>query len=49
MMTEAVLGPLWAWIFIKEVPQSPAIIGGAIIIFAVFIQFYTLLKKEKKM
>ena len=48
MMTEAVLGPLWAWIFLQEKPQFIALIGGSIVIFAVFIQFYSLLKKEKK-
>ena len=49
MMTEAVLGPLWAWIFLQEKPQFIALIGGSIVIFAVFIQFYSLLEKEKKM
>ncbi len=48
MMTEAVLGPLWAWIFLNETPQSIALIGGSIIIIAVFIQFYYLLEREKK-
>ncbi len=48
MMTEAVLGPLWAWIFLNEVPQFIAIIGGTIVIIAVFIQLYSLLEKEKK-
>ncbi len=48
MMTEAVFGPLWAWMFLDEKPQFIALIGGSIIIFAVFIQFYSLLQKEKK-
>jgi len=48
MMTEAVFGPLWAWIFLDEKPEFIALIGGSIIIFAVFIQFYSLLQKEKK-
>ena len=47
MMTEAVFGPFWAWIFLQESPEFYALIGGAIILFAVFIQFYSLLKKEK--
>jgi len=47
MMTEAVFGPFWAWIFLDEKPQFIALIGGSIIIFAVFIQFYSLLQKEK--
>ena len=47
MMTEAVFGPFWAWLFLDESPQFYALIGGSIILFAVFIQFYSLLKKEK--
>ena len=30
MLPEAVLGPLWAWIFINEQPPFIVIIGGAI-------------------
>ena len=48
MMTEAVLGPLWAWIFLKEAPQFIALIGGTIVIIAVFIQLYSMLENEKK-
>tara|TARA_B100000029_G_scaffold506168_1_gene588386 strand:- start:78 stop:956 length:879 start_codon:yes stop_codon:yes gene_type:complete len=48
MMTEAVLGPFWAWLFVNENPPFIALVGGAIIIFAVFIQFYFLLMNEKK-
>ena len=47
MMTEAVFGPLWAWIFLEENPQFIALLGGSIILFAVFIQFYSLLQREK--
>ena len=48
MMTEAVFGPFWAWIFLEETPQFVALIGGSIIIIAVIIQFYSLLEREKK-
>ena len=48
MMTEAVFGPLWAWIFLNEIPRFIALVGGSIIIIAVFIQFYSLLEREKK-
>ena len=48
MMTEAVLGPFWAWIFLDESPKLYAFVGGSIILFAVFIQFYSLLIKERK-
>ena len=31
MMTEAVFGPFWAWMFLEETPQFIALIGGTII------------------
>ena len=40
MLTEAVLGPLWAWLFANENPPSVVLIGGAIIISAVLLQFF---------
>ena len=39
MLTEAVLGPIWAWLFISEVPPISVIIGGGIIIFAIIFEF----------
>ncbi len=48
MLTEAVLGPFWAWLFVNENPPFSVLIGGLIIISAVFLQFYSLLVKEKK-
>ena len=40
MLTEAVLGPLWAWLFANENPPLVVLIGGTIIIFAVLLQFF---------
>ena len=48
MMTEAVFGPFWAWMFLEETPKFIVLIGGSIIIIAVLIQFLSLLKKAKK-
>ena len=48
MLTEAVLGPFWAWLFINENPPFFVLIGGAIIISAVFLQFYSLLINKGK-
>ena len=48
MLSESVLGPLWAFLFVSERPSLFSLIGGAIIIFAVLIQFYTLLNNSKK-
>tara|TARA_B110000438_G_scaffold291924_1_gene329535 strand:- start:92 stop:955 length:864 start_codon:yes stop_codon:yes gene_type:complete len=45
MLTEAVLGPIWAWLFIDEIPPMTVIIGGGIIIFAILFEF--LLSKKK--
>ena len=28
MLTEAILGPLWAWLFINETPPIVVLIGG---------------------
>jgi len=39
MITEAVLGPFWAWMFVNENPPLTVLIGGSIIIFAVLLQF----------
>ncbi len=47
MLSESVLGPIWAFLFVNEIPSMYGLIGGAIILFAVLLQFYTLLKKPK--
>ncbi len=39
MMSEAIFGPLWAWIFINEQPPLIVLIGGSIVLFAVLVQF----------
>ena len=48
MLSESVLGPVWAFLFVSERPSTFALIGGAIILSAVLLQFYTLLNKNKK-
>ena len=47
MLTEAVLGPLWAWMFVNENPPFIVLIGGSVVIFAVLLQFLTLFLKKK--
>ncbi|MBD1140077.1 DMT family transporter [Pelagibacterales bacterium SAG-MED38] len=47
MLSESVLGPIWAFLFVSEIPSLYGLIGGAIILFAVLLQFYSLLKKSK--
>ena len=48
MLSESVLGPVWAFLFVSERPSTFALIGGAIILFAVLLQFYSLLIMSKK-
>ena len=40
MLTESVFGPLWAWLFINEVPPISVLAGGSIIIFSILIQSF---------
>ena len=46
MLTEAVFGPLWAWLFINEIPPASVIIGGSIIISAILFEFFLSPKKK---
>ena len=48
MLSESVLGPIWAFLFVSERPSMFGLIGGAIILSAVLLQFYSLLVKSKK-
>ena len=48
MLSESVLGPIWAFLFVSERPSLFGLIGGGIILFAVLIQFYSLLRLKKK-
>jgi drug/metabolite transporter (DMT)-like permease len=47
-LSESVLGPVWAFLFVSERPSIFGLVGGAIILFAVLLQFYSLLMKNKK-
>jgi len=40
MLVEAILGPVWAWMFISETPPVIVIIGGGIIMFSIFFQYF---------
>ena len=42
MLTEAILGPLWAWLFINETPPLVVLLGGSIVLLAVLLQFFNL-------
>ena len=47
MLTEAVFGPLWAWLFISEQPPNVVLLGGTIVIIAVLMQFLHQYKLSK--
>jgi DME family drug/metabolite transporter len=49
MLTEAVLGPIWAWLFVNEQPPFIVLIGGSIVILQCYCNFttYTLLTKSR--
>jgi len=40
MLTEAVFGPLWAWLFINEVAPISVLVGGSIIIFSILLHSF---------
>ena len=42
MLIEAILGPLWAWLFINETPPIVVLVGGTIVLLAVVLQFFNL-------
>lgn len=45
-LTEIVLGPLWVWLVIREVPGILTVIGGAIVLSAIAGQAYVTLRKN---
>ena len=34
-MTEILLGPVWVWLFLAEVPDTATLIGGAVLLAAI--------------
>ena len=48
MLSESILGPTWAFLFVGERPSLFTLIGGAIILFSVLLQFYFLFYSNKK-
>jgi len=48
MLSESVLGPLWAFLFVGERVPLFTILGGGIILFAVLLQFFSLFLSNKK-
>tara|TARA_B110000014_G_scaffold219939_1_gene175726 strand:- start:543 stop:1439 length:897 start_codon:yes stop_codon:yes gene_type:complete len=46
VLLEAVFGPLWAWVFIKQLPSSASLIGGLIIIATLTVYFFLSAKQN---
>ncbi len=38
MLLEFALGPIWVWLFVNEVPSRWTLLGGALVIVAVFLR-----------
>ena len=49
MLSESILGPFWAFLFVGERASLFTLIGGGIILLAVLLQFYSLFLKDKKL
>jgi drug/metabolite transporter (DMT)-like permease len=47
MLLEFTLGPIWVWIFVNEVPTSWTLVGGSIVMSAVFVKSVYELRKTK--
>ena len=48
MLSESILGPMWAFLFAGERPSLFTLIGGVIILLSVLLQFYFLFYSNKK-
>jgi drug/metabolite transporter (DMT)-like permease len=48
MLSESILGPTWAFLFVSERPSIFTLIGGSIILLSVLLQFYFLFNSNKK-
>jgi DME family drug/metabolite transporter len=49
MLTEALLGPFWVWLFLNEIPPMSVFIGGGIIIAAVIFKTLEQKRSEKQL
>ena len=40
MLTETLFAPIWAWLFLNEIPPLSVFIGGVVIILAIIIKSF---------
>ena len=45
-MTEVLLAPVWAWLFLREVPEPGVILGGTILILAIIYNALTGMRRK---
>ncbi|WP_419767098.1 DMT family transporter [Arcobacter sp.] len=45
---ETTMAPIWLWLFLNEIPPKMTIIGGALVIFAIFINALPSIIKKRK-
>lgn len=48
MLLETVIGPIWVWLFIDEIPSSTALQGGLVVIVTLFIHAILRFNSQKK-
>ena len=46
-LSEVVLGPLWVWIAVDEVPAETTLVGGAIVMAAILLQVLTGMRRRR--
>ncbi|MDP4992666.1 MAG: DMT family transporter [Marivita lacus] len=47
LLLETVLGPLWVWLVIREVPTPPMLIGGTIVVIALAVYLWHLRRRAR--
>ena len=46
-LTEVVLGPVWAWLVVHEVPALWTLAGGALVLLATFVQALSGMRRRR--
>lgn len=47
-LSETVLAPIWAWLFLSEIPAPLAMVGGLLVLVCVFLQAMAGILRERK-
>ena len=49
VLVEFVLGPIWVWLFVNEIPRAATLVGGAVVLVAVASRAALSLRGERAM